>query len=157
VCESLLRRVITPCTLKLASSLMSGSDDGFGNDNFARQIAKEKAAAAGVPTAGAKFHPGLCRDHEFCDPYAWYHTPEEVQQKATALGRNVKGSVNVTPTIRDEVYKEEEKRDLPAPDMVAQEAAQVIHEKFNDKPTPTQTRDVVDELRHKHSGWQPGD
>jgi len=74
--------------LKTDTAFMSGSNDGFGNDNTSRQIALKRAEAAGVSVAGKRFCPGLVDtqgDDQF-DPNAWISSKSEAKKRCEEKG-----------------------------------------------------------------------
>ncbi len=152
-CELPLRLLISPVAIHgTTTRLMSGSDDGFGNDNVARQIAYAKARAAGVSVSGKKWHPGLCPKGESFSPKAWYRDEAEVKHKAEALGRNVEGSITHQTPIRDKDIQDNEKPYRIAPDLVQGDVLREVVENHGGKATPRLCKTLTEKYRDKHSG-----
>jgi hypothetical protein len=151
-CEASLRRVFLPPALKTTTRFMSGSNDGFGNDNFSRQIALARACIAGINVSGKKFHPGLCPKGDAFSPYAWYGDEVEAKQKALALGRSVEGSINATAPIRDEDLAAMERPYRVAPHVVADDVQHEIDTQHGGKATAKKRRELTQKYQDKHSG-----
>ena len=98
-CGDRMKQVITPPALQTDTRFMQGShlDDGFGNDERSRRIARAKAAAAGVNVSGMKYSPQLCPLGETLSPKAWYGSRDDVKRRAAEKSCGVDGSVHYTP------------------------------------------------------------
>ena len=129
------------------------SDDGFGNDERSRRIARARAEAAGVNVNGMRFHPGLCRKGVPYDPInGWYSSRADVIRKAEAKGCNVFGCIEHTTPIRDKDLAALERPYRPAASVVARDAERIVAEKYGPNATKAQVENTVEELRDRHAG-----
>jgi putative FmdB family regulatory protein len=153
VCEGRMVQAITPVALFTDTRFMSGSDDGFGNDNHSRKLARQRAAEAGVSVEGMKYHPGLCRKGVSLDPHAWYGSMEEAKQKALSLGRCVEGSINARAPELDC----ENPLDKPyrvSDDCVQADVEEVVKRDHGGVVSEAKRREITEALIEKHSGSQ---
>lgn len=132
--------------------LMSGSDDGFGNDNASRQMAIAKARTAGVSVAGMKYCPGLCRKGVRFDPEAWYKDAADVKRKAQSLGRCVEGSITVESPIRDSDLATQEKPYRVARHVVKEDVDREIDQQHGGKVSKEKREELYVKYQDKHSG-----
>jgi hypothetical protein len=83
-------------------AIYKGLDDGFGNDNDARSIARAAALAGGVNPEGKRYVSGLVRPEVgFGDPLAWVDKGEarsQIKKRCEERGWGCEGAV--TTTIR---------------------------------------------------------
>jgi len=153
-CGAKMKKLIsTPMVIGTDTQLfLSKSDDGFGNDNAGRQAAKKKAAAAGVPTAGKTFVPGLCRRKVPYDPSAWVSDKAEVVAKAEKLGRCVEGSISHHTPVRDKDYARIEAPYRVSKETIMPEVQLDNRRKYGGKATKQQIDNLIQEKIEIHSG-----
>jgi hypothetical protein len=130
-----------------------GSDDGFGNDNASRQMARKIAAKAGVGVAGARFHPGLAARGKMFDPNAWIRSDGEARAQAQRIGADLHGLIEFEHTPHDSFYEanEESKRDRPSEDAVKFDVMREVKEQHGGNVTRKQAREITEKMQDKYT------
>lgn len=167
--ETRLRVLCRPCGvlmdwqfpmpfLRTNTTFLVGRDDGFGNDRFSRAMARQRAKAAGISTAGKTFFPGMARlGHPF-DPEAWISHADprgEIAARCRERGTGCTGTINVKgaepgPNPNEGPY-------VVAEDIVQEEVDQIVSTEHEDHITPEKRSDLVEATRERLSGNQdPG-
>ena len=127
-------------------------DDGFGDDNRSRQIAKRRAEAAGVSTAGKYYETQLCRKGVPFDPGAWVdHSTarDDIRKKCEMEGWGCRGDINVKRVVPDEPGPFEKPYEV-APDLVNAEVERVIQEEAGGERLPEKEhRDLVETTKER--------
>ena len=80
-------------------------DDGFGNVEWMRKLARKKAADAGVNVAGARYCSQLNAPGKSLSPEAWVRNKSDVKRRCKELEVGCNGSVTVQAPEHEIVKK----------------------------------------------------
>lgn len=128
--------------------IFQGTDDGFGTNRIGRALAMEKAAEAGVSTAGAKYFPTLADRPG--DPNAWCRDKADIRKQALAIGADVD-----SPGFQVKSPLMEVPDDKPyevAADIVESEVADIIADDHGGEVTQDKYRELKHTVKEKRSG-----
>lgn len=132
-----------PAYLGSDRKIFQGSDDGFGENNYARQQALANARAAGVDVAGAKYFPTLA--DEPGDPKAWLRDGTDIRKRAAEIGADVDFGGRKFTAPRIEVA--DDKPYEVADDIVEREVAGIVETQHGGSVTKKEYDDLFHETK----------
>jgi len=141
--------------LQTDTAFNAGRDDGFGDDDFKRKIARQRAHAAGVSTSGKTYYPGLCAPRTPYDPKAWIshdNSRAEIKRRCEELNYAAEGGVTVK-------QREPETDPFEGPYRVADKLVQrevnaVVEREHDGQITPEKRADLVEATAERLAGNQ---
>lgn len=143
-----LRSTVVPIPhIQTDTTFMVGSDDGFGQDELARNVAYQKAKAAGVTPSG-RYISQLA--DSLGDPKAWVNSRAEVKRVCEQRGYSCDGAVKVKARepdgpnpfdepymVADDIVQDAVQKQLAGEQVHGQEKADLVHktrEKLSGRP-----------------------